>query len=346
MAKLTSVITGVTGQDGAYLAQQLLDSGHRVIGTSSRNPQPKLWRLKALGVCEHENFNLSDWDITNPKQTNDRVSEIRPDFIFNLASHSFVGQSLNNPYDSAMVTGVATVNLLEAIAQFSTNTKLLVAGSSEMFGLAETAPQSELSRFSPRNIYGSSKVFAHLASLNYRAGNAEFSSTAILFNHESPLRGPEFVTRKVTKTVAKIKYGHASKLLLGNLSSERDWGYAPEYVSAMRKIMDYEQPETFVVATGKSTTVRDFVRMSFAAASMEVEFSGNGLDEVGYEVKSGRELVSVYPEHFRPTEAVPLIGDPRKAESLIGWKAKVDVQEIAGKMVESDLYAAREGMGN
>jgi GDPmannose 4,6-dehydratase len=337
MSRPKALITGITGQDGSYLALSLLQDGYEVFGTSGSSISSKKWRFQALGISDHPNLKLVDWDITNPDQTNAVIAELKPDELYNLASHSFVADSLFNPQKTTLVSGLAPINIMESIGASSPDTRFFQAGSSEMFGTAATSPQSENSSFSPRNIYGSAKVFAHSATVNYRENRQLFSASGILYNHESPLRGDEFVTKKITSTVAKVKLNQVDQLRIGNLSSLRDWGYAPEYVEAMRLILGYSVPETFVISSGVATTVRDFVRSAFNALDMEIEFEGSGLSEVGYEPSTGRKLVSVEKEFYRESESVTLVGDSSKASRLLGWKAKTPVAEIVSIMVRQDL---------
>jgi GDPmannose 4,6-dehydratase len=242
-----------------------------------------------------------------------------------------------------MVTAVGTVNLLEAVSKFSPHSRVFLAGSSEMFGEAPDHPQDENTGFRPRNIYGSSKVFASLAAKNYLDSADVFCSTGIFYNHESPLRGLEFVTRKVTDSVAKVKLGKLPGLTVGNLSALRDWGYAPEYVDAARLVLAHDEPGEFVLATGISTSVRELVQMSFRATDIEIEFDGEGLEERGFDVKSGKVLVAVNEKYYRPVEAVPLVGDPSKAKKILGWQAKTPVHDLVRLMVESDLALSRAG---
>jgi GDPmannose 4,6-dehydratase len=337
MSRSKALITGITGQDGSYLAQDLLSEGYSVIGTRAKSSSSSTWRLRTLGVEDNSNLEIIDLDITDPIKTSEAIKELKPSEVYNLASHSFVADSLFNPQQTTLVSGYAPINLMEAISSFSPETRFFQAGSSEMFGTSLSAPQNEQSDFYPRNIYGSAKVFAHSAALNYRQNKGLFAASGILYNHESPLRGNEFVTKKITAKVAKIKLNQADVLSIGNLSSVRDWGYAPEYVQAMRMIMSYAIPDTFVIASGKSTTVRDFVRQSFSAADMEIVFEGSGLEEVGYEKRTGRVLVSIDSEFYRESETVDLVGDASKAKAILGWSPKTPVAEIANLMVKHDL---------
>jgi GDPmannose 4,6-dehydratase len=337
MSSPTALITGITGQDGSFLARDLLESGYVVFGTSGSSSPLSNWRFQELGISDNPNLKFVSWDITNPEQTLEIVGETKPNEIYNLASHSFVVDSIFNPQKTTQVSAYAVVNILEAIASSSPETKFFQAGSSEMFGNSPSSPQNENSVFAPRNIYGSAKAFAHFASVNYRENRGVFSTAGILYNHESPLRGSEFVTKKITSTVAKIKLDQTAKLSIGNLSSVRDWGYAPEYVQAMRMVIGHDKPDTFVIASGTATTVRDFVRQAFNAVGIEIEFEGSGLEEVGYERATGRILVSVDTDFFRESEAVALVGDASKAQKLLGWSSKTPVAEITNIMVKHDL---------
>jgi GDPmannose 4,6-dehydratase len=236
-----------------------------------------------------------------------------------------------------MVSAVAVVNTLEAMLKVSRKTRFFQAGSSEMFGDSVHSPQNEESSFAPRNVYGSAKVFAHHITMNYRENTGLFAATGILYNHESPLRAPQFVTRKISSSVAQISLGLEQELNLGNLSAIRDWGYAPEYVAGMKQILEHSEPDTFVLATGRGASVREFVRLAFQVIGVEVKFEGDGLEERGFDERTGRTLVSVDPKYFRPDEEVPLIGDASKAKKLLGWEAKTQLNEIVRLMVESDI---------
>ena len=332
-----ALITGINGQDGAYLAYSLLNSGYEVFGTSGSTAKSKNWRLEALGIADNESLTLLDWDITDANQTQSLLTELKPDEIYNLASHSFVGDSLFEPQVTTLVSGFAPVSIMDALATSCPSARFFQAGSSEMFGNATSSPQNEDSGFFPRNIYGTAKVLAHSATVNYRQTGGLFTASGILYNHESPLRGSEFVTKKITSTVAKVKLNQVEQLKIGNLSSLRDWGYAPEYVEAMRLIVGHPKPETFVISSGVATSVRDFVKAAFNALDIDISFEGSGIHEVGYETNSGRKLVSVEKEFYRESEAVTLVGDSGKAHKLLGWKAETPVEEIVGLMVRQDF---------
>lgn len=335
-----ALVTGVLGQDGTLLAADLIKDGYFVYGLTSLNSPGKDWRLKAVGIAGHPKLKMLTGDITNPHQVLQIIEDTKPAEIFNLASHSFVQDSFTYPHDTALVTGVGPLNILEAVSKVSPKSRVLQASSSEMFGLAKSSPQDEFSSFAPRNIYGSAKLFAHWSAIHYTTSKNIFAASAILFNHESYLRGLEFVTRKITNGVANIKLGQSENLEIGNLSSVRDWGYAPEYVSGMRSIISWSQPEVFVLATGRATTVRQFVAAAFEAIDIGIEFSGVGLDEIGFDKNSGRELVKVDSGFYRESEEIPLVGNPSKANSCLGWEAKTHVGEIARKMVDHELGVA------
>jgi GDPmannose 4,6-dehydratase len=344
MSASSAIVSGVCGQDGSYLARDLLADGYRVFGVVSDLRSDSSWRHSKLGISDHKNLVLVKLDISNSGQVHDFLAEIQPDEIYNLASHSFVADSQSHPQQTTLVTAFAVVNLLEAVHRVSKKTRFFQAGSSEMFGEAESSPQNELSKFSPRNIYGSAKVFAHNVSENYRQNCGLFVSSGILFNHESPLRGEQFVSRKITRQVAKIKQNQQKDLRIGNLSSLRDWGFAPEYVQAMKMILGHDSPESFVVASGVATSVRDFVKFAFSAVGIDIVFDGSGLSEVGRDLKTGEELVSVDPDFYRDSEAVTLVGNPQKAKSVLGWGAQTSVAEIVRIMVEEDMDSIRNNL--
>lgn len=338
MPKRSAIVTGVTGQDGSYLTRDLLADGYRVIGvTDPDSDVSKQWRLVELGVAENSDLEIIELDITNPNQVLSLVEGFSPHEIYNLASHSLISDCELNPHRTVSVTGMAVVNILEGIRVGSPKTKFLQAGSSEMYGFAERSPQNENSKFSPRNIYGTAKLFAHWSTHIYRVSSGLFSANAILYNHESPLRAQSFVTRKITSNVARINLGKLDQLRLGNLSAIRDWGWAPEYVSGMRSILAQDEPDTFNLATGIGTSVREFVRLAFAAAEIDVIFSGTGLSEQGFDSSTGNQVVSIDPEHYRTEESTPLVGDTTKSETILGWKAQTALKQIVQKMVERDV---------
>lgn len=336
-------ITGVTGQDGAYLSKLLLEKGYKVFGGVRRLSSQNLWRLKELDVCSYENFKLIDFDLTDPFNAYRVIEKYQPDEVYNLAAQSFVGVSFEQPYATAQITGLGALNLLEAIREVNSKIRYYQASTSEMFGKVQSIPQTENTPFYPRSPYGVAKLYAHWLTVNYRESYGIFASSGILFNHESPLRGLEFVTRKITHAAAMIKNGKQEVLELGNLNAKRDWGYAADYVEGMWRMLQANEPDTFVLATNKTTTVRDFVRWAFANAGIELDFSGTGTEEQGVDVSSGKVLVKVNPEFFRPAEVDLLIGDPRKSEKVLGWTPTVGPQELCKMMVEADLDRVKHG---
>lgn len=338
-----ALITGVTGQDGAYLANFLLSKGYKVFGAYRRTSSVDFWRLEEVGIVGHPNLILVEYDLTDPSATIRLLSELRPDEVYNLAAQSFVGVSFDQPNTTAQITGIGALNILEAIRIVNTEIKFYQASTSEMFGLVQETPQSEATTFYPRSPYGVSKLFAHWMTINYRESYDIFGASGILFNHESPLRGKEFVTRKITDAVARISLGSDEILRLGNLEGHRDWGYAEEYVEGMWMMLQADEPDTFVLATNKTTTVRDFVRMAFAAAGIEVMFSGVGVNELGTDLKTSRTIVEVSPQFFRPAEVELLLGDASKAKEVLGWEPKTSVAQLCQMMVEADIDRQKRG---
>lgn len=339
----TAIITGITGQDGAYLAQLLLGKGYRVFGTYRRTSSVNFWRLAELGVENHPDLSLIEYDLTDLGATIGMLQRIKPDEIYNLAAQSFVGVSFEQPTTTAQITGIGALYLLEAIRLVNPEIRFYQASTSEMFGKVQAVPQTESTPFYPRSPYGVAKLYAHWMTVNYRESYGMFACSGILFNHESPLRGREFVTRKVTDTVAKIKLGDAECLELGNLDARRDWGYAQEYVEGMWRILQAEHADTFVLATNRTETVRDFVAMAFAAAEIEVEFRGAGLKEIAVDTSTGKTVMSINQRFHRPAEVDLLIGDPAKAKSELGWEPRTSLESLCGMMVEADLRRNRNG---
>jgi GDPmannose 4,6-dehydratase len=336
----TAIVTGVTGQDGAYLTELLLEKGYRVFGTYRRSSSINFWRLDYLGLRERPELELVEYDLTDLSSALRLVAKAMPDEVYNLAAQSFVGVSFDQPLTTGEITGLGPVNLLEAIRQVKPDTRFYQASTSEMFGKVQRIPQTEDTPFYPRSPYGVAKLYAHWMTVNYRESYGIFGASGILFNHESPLRGIEFVTRKITDAVARIKLGMQEHLELGNLSAKRDWGYAKEYVQGMWMMLQAPEPDTYILATGRTETVRDFVTMAFKAAEMEIAWRGENESEEGYSPKTGKVLVKVNPKFYRPTEVELLIGDPSKAGKLLGWKAETDLGKLCGMMVEADLKSA------
>ena len=337
-----AIITGVGGQDGAYLARYLIDLGYEVYGGYRRAVSPNFWRLNELGLLNEPNFHLVEFELTDPFNILSAVNEIRPEEIYNLAAQSFVGVSFKEPFHTANATGIGALNILEAIKTVDKSIKFYQASTSEMFGKVQAVPQNETTPFYPRSPYGVAKLYAHFITVNYQESYDIFASSGILFNHESPLRGLEFVTRKITNTAAKIALKKAKTLELGNLDAKRDWGYAKEYVEGMHAMLQAPAPDTFVLATGVTTTVRDFVKLSFEALDIGIKFEGEGINEVGLNDK-GDVIVKINPAFFRPAEVDLLIGDASKAKQKLGWSAKTDLKGLCDMMIKADLRRIEAG---
>lgn len=338
-----ALVTGITGQDGAYLAQLLLSKGYTVYGAFRRTSSVNFWRLHELDIAQHPQLHLVEYDLTDQGGSIALVQKIQPDEIYNLAAQSFVGVSFEQPATTAHITGVGALHLLEAVRIVNPRIRFYQASTSEMFGKVQAVPQSENTPFYPRSPYGVAKLYAHWMTVNYRESYGIFGSSGILFNHESPLRGREFVTRKITDAVARIKLGQLEVLELGNLDAKRDWGYAQEYVEGMWRILQAEQPDTFVLATGRTETVRDFVRMAFQAIGVILDFRGSGETEVGIDIASGKTRVRINPRFYRPAEVDLLIGDPAKAHAQLGWQAHTSLEALCHMMVEADVRRVASG---
>ncbi|NPA81525.1 MAG: GDP-mannose 4,6-dehydratase [Epsilonproteobacteria bacterium] len=336
-------ITGITGQDGAYLAQILLEKGYKVYGSFRRSSSVNFWRIEELGIDKDPNLELVEHDLTDLSNTIRLIDRIRPNEIYNLAAQSFVGVSFEQPIATGEITGLGAVNLLEAIRLVDRSIRFYQASTSEMFGKVQAVPQNEETPFYPRSPYAAAKLYAHWMTVNYRESYNIFACSGILFNHESPLRGLEFVTRKITDGVAKIKLNLSDKIELGNLDAKRDWGYAKEYVEGMYLMLQNDNCDTYVLATNKTQTVRDFVTLAFEIAGMNIEWKGSGEEEKGYDKESGKVLVEVNPKFYRPAEVDLLIGDASKAKRVLGWEAKTPLKEICRMMVEADLRRNETG---
>lgn len=338
-----ALITGITGQDAAYLAELLLEKGYLVYGTYRRTSSTNFWRIEELGINNHPNLTLLEYDLVDLSSAYRIISDVYPDEIYNLAAQSFVGVSFTQPIATAHITGIGALNLLEAIRAINPNIKFYQASTSEMFGKVHEIPQSETTPFHPRSPYGVAKVFAHWATLNYRESYGIFATSGILFNHESPLRGKEFVTRKISDAVSKIHLGKSSLLELGNLNAKRDWGYAKEYVEGMYRMLQADTPSTYVLATNKTHTVRTFVELAFNAVDINIEWKGAEENEIGLNDKTGDVLVKVNPEFYRPAEVEILLGDASKAEKELGWKPTTSMEELCSIMVQKDIERNRKG---
>lgn len=339
----TAVITGVSGQDGAYLAQLLLDKGYQVYGTYRRTSSVNFWRVEELGIAHHPNLHLTEYDLTDVGSSIRIIERAKPDEVYNLAAQSFVGVSFDQPVTTGKITGVGVVNLLEAIRTVDPKIKFYQASTSEMFGKVQAVPQNEETPFYPRSPYGVAKLYAHWMTINYRESYDLFGCSGILFNHESPLRGREFVTRKITDSVAKIHQGKLEHLELGNLDAKRDWGFAKEYVDGMWRMLQASVPDTYVLATNRTETVRDFVSMAFRAIDVRIDWQGSAADEVGCCSKTGKLLVKVNPKFYRPAEVDLLIGDPGKAREKLGWKSATTLEQLCQMMVDADLRRNENG---
>ena len=337
MTKKTALITGITGQDGAYLAQFLLENGYLVYGAYRRTSSVGFWRIKELGILKHERFQTIEYDLTDLGGTIRLLEQTEPSEVYNLAAQSFVGVSFDQPATTAQITGLGALNVLEAVRIVNPKIRFYQASSSEMFGKVQEVPQCENTPFYPRSPYGVAKLFALWITVNYRESYDIFCASGILFNHESPLRGVEFVTRKISHSVAQIKLGTLDVLELGNLNAKRDWGFARDYVDGMHRMLQAKTPDDYILATGRTETVRDFVTMAFRAADIQLTFEGTDNEEVGKD-DSGRTLVRVNPAFYRPAEVDLLVGNPGKAHKELGWKAKTSLEELCQMMVETDLH--------
>jgi GDPmannose 4,6-dehydratase len=338
-----AVITGITGQDGAYLAELLINKGYEVCGTYRRTSSVNFWRLEELGILRHPSLKLVEYDLTDQPNNIRMVAAEKPDEIYNLAAQSFVGVSFEQPVTTSQITGIGALHLLEAVRIVNPKIKFYQASSSEMFGLVQEIPQSESTPFYPRSPYAIAKLYAHWMTVNYREAYGIFGSNGILFNHESPLRGLEFVTRKITDAVAKIISGKAESVSLGNLDAKRDWGYAKDYVDGMWRMLQTEKPDTFVLATNRTVTVRDFVKMAFGVVGRNIEFNGAGAEEVGVDTATGKTVVRVDPKYYRPAEVELLIGNPEKAKKILGWQSETTLEALCTMMVQADIKRNESG---
>jgi GDPmannose 4,6-dehydratase len=334
-----ALITGITGQDGAYLSKLLLEKGYEVYGAFRRTSDLHLNKLKFLNIDDRINYvPLELHEFTNIYKT---IEKIQPDEIYNLGAQSFVAVSFEIPVYTADVTALGALRILEAIRDINPKIKFYQASSSEMFGKVQSSPQNEKTYFHPRSPYAASKLFAHWMTINYRESYGMFTCSGILFNHESPLRGLEFVTRKITHSVARIKLCLQDELRLGNLDSKRDWGYAPEYVEAMWLMLQQSEPDDYVIATGETHSVKEFIENAFKTVGIDMEWSGKGVDEKGKN-KSGKTLVTVDPKFFRPAEVDFLMGNYSKAKEKLGWFPKTTFNELVRIMVEHDLVLVQK----
>ncbi|WP_188471307.1 GDP-mannose 4,6-dehydratase [Hafnia psychrotolerans] len=343
MIKKVAIITGITGQDGAYLAELLLEKGYTVYGTYRRTSSVNFWRIEELGIKSNPNLHLTEYDLTDLSASIRLLQNTGATEVYNLAAQSFVGVSFEQPITTAEITGLGAVNLLEAIRIVNPKVRFYQASTSEMFGKVQAIPQIEETPFYPRSPYGVAKLYAHWMTINYRESYNMFACSGILFNHESPLRGQEFVTRKITDSVAKIKLGKLDVLELGNMDAKRDWGFAKEYVEGMWRMLQADVADTFVLATNRTETVRDFVSMAFKAAGYTLRFEGKDEQEVGVDTDTGKVLVRVNTKFYRPAEVELLIGNPQKAKDVLGWEPKTTLEELCQMMVTEDLRRNEQG---
>lgn len=360
-----AIITGITGQDGAYLAELLLEKGYEVYGTYRRTSSVNFWRIEELGIEKHPNLHLVEYDLTDLSASIRLLQNTGATEVYNLAAQSFVGVSFDQPITTAEITGLGPVNLLEAIRIVNSKIRFYQASTSEMFGKVQAIPQTEETPFYPRSPYGVAKLYAHWMTINYRESYDIFGCSGILFNHESPLRGREFVTRKITDSFAKIRLGQLDVLELGNMDAKRDWGFAKDYVEGMWRMLQADKPDTYVLATNRTETVRDFVTMAAKAAGIELEFTGEAESEVGVisaihdvpltadlssvesglgaltakqcNLKIGQTIVRVNPKFYRPAEVELLIGNPEKAKKELGWEPATTLEQLCAMMVEADF---------
>jgi GDPmannose 4,6-dehydratase len=341
---MNAIITGITGQDGAYLTQLLLEKGYTVYGTYRRTSSVNFWRLVELGVAKHPNLHLVEYDLTDMGSAIRLLQNSGATEVYNLAAQSFVGVSFDQPIATAEMTGVGPLYLLEAIRIVNPKIRFYQASTSEMFGKVQAVPQCEDTPFYPRSPYGVAKLYAHWMTVNYRESYGIFGSSGILFNHESPLRGREFVTRKITDSFAKIKLGQLDVLELGNLDAKRDWGYAKDYVEGMWRMLQADEPDTYVLATNRTETVRDFVAMAAKAAGFELEFQGQAENEAAVDRATGKTLVRINQKFYRPAEVELLIGNPEKAKAKLGWVPTTTLEQLCAMMVDADLRRNAAGV--
>jgi GDPmannose 4,6-dehydratase len=338
-----AIIVGITGQDGAYLCELLLEKGYIVYGAFRRTSSANFWRIEELGVRRHPNLRLVEHDVTDLGSSIRLLANSKATEVYNLAAQSFVATSFDQPITTSQITALGALHLLEAIRIVNSNIRYYQASTSEMFGTVTEVPQTESTPFHPRSPYGVAKLYAHWITVNYRESYGLFGACGILFNHESPLRGLEFVTRKITDGIAKLKLGKSALLELGNLDARRDWGYAREYVEGMWRMLQQDRPDTYVLATNRTEAVRDFVRMACSAADIDVEFRGAAEDEQGVDIATGRTIIRVDRRFYRPAEVDALIGNAAKAKRELGWEPRTSLEELCRMMVEADLIRNAHG---
>lgn len=332
--KKTAFITGISGQDGAYLSKLLLKKGYKVIGGDRRTASGSLWRLEELGISKE--IEITDFELAEFTNIYRVIEKYKPDEVYNLAAQSFVAASFEMPTMTSDITGLGVARLLEAVKQINPEIKFYQASSSEMFGKTVETPQTENTPFYPRSPYAAAKLYAHWMTVNYRESYDMFACSGLLFNHESPLRGAEFVTRKITIGLSKIKQGQLDCLELGNMDAKRDWGYAADYVEAMYLMMQHDTPDDYVVATGINYSVRDFINVACNELDMKIEWEGEGLDEKVVNTLTGKTILKVNPKYYRPAEVEVLLGDSSKARKILKWEPRTSFEELVSMMVKSD----------
>ena len=330
----TALITGVSGQDGAYLSKLLLQKGYRVIGGERRSASGTLWRLKDLNI--ENDIEITDFELSEFTNIYRTIEKYKPDEIYNLAAQSFVATSFEMPVMTSDITGVGVSRILEAIRQINNKIKFYQASSSEMFGKVYESPQTESTPFYPRSPYGIAKLFGHRMTVNYREAYNIFGCSGILFNHESPLRGQQFVTRKITIGLSEIQLGLKDCLELGNIYSKRDWGYAEDYVEAMFLMLQHDRPDDYVIASGKTHSVKDFINAACNELDLEIYWKGKGLNEVAINKKTNKTIIKINPKFYRPTEVDFLLGDAKKSKKILKWKPKTNFKNLVKKMVQYD----------
>ena len=330
-----ALITGITGQDGAYLSQLLLNKGYEVYGTARRSASEKFWRLEYLGIKDQ--IKLIDFDLLEITNIQKVIKDIEPDEVYNLAAQSFVPTSFELPILTTDINSLGALRILDSILSTNSNIKFYQASTSEMFGKVQEVPQTELTRFYPRSPYGVSKLYSHYITLNYRESYDLFACSGILFNHESPLRGNEFVTKKITSSLAAIKKGQLDVLMIGNVDAKRDWGFAGDYVEAMWMMLNAETPNDYVISTGENHTVREFIDISLKILNFKTEWIGDGVNAELINIETGKPIIKVDPKFFRPAEVDELLGSSSLALKEIGWKPKVAFDQLIEMMIEFDL---------
>jgi GDPmannose 4,6-dehydratase len=343
MRDKTALVTGITGQDGAYLTQFLINRGYEVYATYRRSASVNFWRIEELNITKDPHLHLVEYDLTDFGSSIRLLEMVEPSEVYNLAAQSFVAASFDQPVSTTKITGLGATYLLEAIRILDRKIRFYQASSSEMFGNVRENPQNENTPFYPRSPYGVAKLYAHWMTINYRESFDIFGASGILFNHESPLRGLEFVTRKVTNGLARVKHGGQAYIEIGNLDAKRDWGFAKDYVEGMWKMLQVENPNTYVLGTGRSTAVRDFISMTCKALDIDIAWKGVDLDETGIDERTGAAIVKINPRFYRPADVDILIADAEKAKKELGWQPNTTLEELCSMMVEADLRRVKMG---